>query len=593
MTNPAILERQIDHVDHGADAPRRAGLNVLTVNVEDYYQAAVFHRFIQAKNWYRFDSRLQANVEELLQLLESHKTQATFFVLGWIAEMYPELVRRISDLGHEVASRGYLHQRITQLSRRDRLNDLIRSRKILEDTTGRAVNGYRQADGWFRQGDLWVLEDVIDAGYLYDSSLMPRRRDSGGDPDPRTIHLRSAPSGQLFEVPPSTLPFAGSWLPIAGGNYQRQFPHALMQGAVRRWMEAERSPYVMYLQTWEIDSEQPEMSAVGRFGRIRHYRNLGKYRWLLPEYLTQWKFTSIQNHSSNPNSPLAQLEQFGKQRSKPIETPAENRSDICPSSETGQANAVQSVAPDATSRVACTLVIPCYNEESSLPYLSRTLDHLRNDLSSKYDLKILFVDDCSTDTTLELLNTLFGSDPDIRVLHHETNKGVSAAILTGLAASETEIVGSMDCDCSYDPHELQNMLPLLKDDVALVTASPYHRDGGVRNVPAWRLTLSHGLSVLYRLLLRRKLATWTSCFRIYRRSLILDLPLTENGFLGTAEMAAELTLRNRNIVEHPAVLEVRLFGASKMKTLRTICSHLKLLKRVTIRRLLSGSSKDQ
>jgi hypothetical protein len=129
------------------------------------------------------------------------------------------------------------------------------------------------------------------------------------------------------------------------------------------------------------------------------------------------------------------------------------------------------------------------------------------------------------------------------------------------------------------------MLPLMKPGVAMVTASPYHRDGNVRNVPGWRLTLSHGLSVMYRVLLRRKLSTWTSCFRVYRKSQILDLPLNETGFLGTAELAAQLCLHDRVIVEHPAVLEVRLFGASKMKTLRTIRSHLRLLARMATQRV--------
>lgn len=240
---------------------------------------------------------------------------------------------------------------------------------------------------------------------------------------------------------------------------------------------------------------------------------------------------------------------------------------------------------------AVTLVIPCFNEESSLPYLARTLTHLKAALSAQYDVCVLFVDDCSRDQTREVLHSLFDNDPDVQIVYHDRNRGVSAAILTGLAAAKTEIVCSLDCDCSYDPHELQHMLPLLKSDVAMVTASPYHRLGSVRNVPAWRLTLSHGLSVMYRVLLRQQLATWTSCFRVYRKSRILDLPLKESGFLGTAELAAELSLQGRTIVEHPAVLEVRLFGLSKMKTLRTIFSHLRLLSRVAARRFRPGTAR--
>ena len=219
------------------------------------------------------------------------------------------------------------------------------------------------------------------------------------------------------------------------------------------------------------------------------------------------------------------------------------------------------------------------------------MQHLRHALSTQWDLKVLFVDDCSHDNTYEVLQSLFGDDPDVQIVKHEINKGVSAAILTGIHAAKTEVVASMDCDCSYDPLELQHMLPLMTRNVAMVTASPYHRDGKVSNVPRWRLVLSHSLSMMYRGLLKQKLSTWTSCFRIYRKQQIVDLPLHENGFLGTAELAAQLSLHGRTIVEHPATLEVRLFGFSKMKTVRTIFSHLRLLGKVVAekRQSLPGS----
>ncbi len=153
--------------------------------------------------------------------------------------------------------------------------------------------------------------------------------------------------------------------------------------------------------------------------------------------------------------------------------------------------------------------------------------------------------------------------------------------MTGIRASESEIVCSMDCDCTYDPHELSKMLPLIKSDVDLVTASPYHRLGGVRNVPGWRLFLSKGASFLYRRVLNSKLDTYTSCFRVYRRSSFAGLELKESGFLGVAEMLGKLDLSGGKIVEFPAVLDVRLFGISKMKTARTIAGHIRLLARLS------------
>lgn len=367
-------------------------------------------------------------------------------------------------------------------------------------------------------------------------------------------------------------------MPIAGGNYLRQLPENMMQTAVGKWLEKESSPFVMYFQVWELDADQPRLSVTSRLTTLRHYRNLGLYRTLLPRYMQTTKFTSIAEHAKLADSPLHSLIQRSASASAPP-VRSESSSRWSSAQRMAEKNAAIKVIPNP-SRTAVTLVIPCYNEESSLPYLHRTMQHLRHALSVQWDLKILFVDDCSCDNTYEVLQSLFGDDRDIQIVRHEKNKGVSAAILTGITAATTEIVASIDCDCSYDPLELQNMLPLMTRNVAMVTASPYHPDGKVSNVPRWRLLLSHTLSMMYRKLLKQKLSTWTSCFRIYRKLQIIDLPLKENGFLGTAELAAQLSLHGRTIVEHPATLEVRLFGFSKMKTIRTIFSHLRLLTKV-------------
>ena len=161
---------------------------------------------------------------------------------------------------------------------------------------------------------------------------------------------------------------------------------------------------------------------------------------------------------------------------------------------------------------------------------------------------------------------------------------MAAALLTGLRAAPTEIVASIDCDCSYDPDDIAGMLPLI-ENADLVTASPYHPSGRVMNVPPWRLFLSKVSSWLYRRVLRQKLYTYTSCFRLYRRSVVVDLPVRETGFLGIAEILGKLDLCGSRIVEFPAVLEVRMLGRSKMKTVRTILGHLKLMTRLLWLRL--------
>ena len=212
--------------------------------------------------------------------------------------------------------------------------------------------------------------------------------------------------------------------------------------------------------------------------------------------------------------------------------------------------------------------------------MRNTLQSVERSLAGRYEPHLLLVDDGSSDATWEILQREFAAAGNYRLVRHAKNQGVAAAILTGIRSAETEIVCSMDCDCSYDPHELLHMIPLLSGEVDLVTASPYHPQGRVRNVPGWRLFLSKSLSRLYRLVLRQKLSTYTSCFRVYRRDAVRGLTLSENGFLGIAEIVGRLSAAGARIVEYPTTLHVRIFGESKMKTLRTIVGHLRLLWRL-------------
>ncbi len=228
--------------------------------------------------------------------------------------------------------------------------------------------------------------------------------------------------------------------------------------------------------------------------------------------------------------------------------------------------------------------MPCYNEYPVIRYLDKTLAELDETLGDMFDVSILFVDDGSTDGTADELQEIFADRPQHRIIRHTLNQGVAAATMTGIRNAETEIVCAIDADCTYDPHQLQSLLPMLTDSVDLVTASPYHPLGGVMNVPQWRLFLSRGASRLYRLLLRNKLHTYTSCFRVYRRSAVEDLTISDGRFLGITEILCQLDQRGSNVVECPAVLETRVLGTSKIKTLRGIASHLKLLARIAYQR---------
>ncbi len=536
--------------------------HILTVGLEDWFQVGAFHQLIDYQQWYRFETRVERSTHATLDLLDRYNTRATFFVLGWVAQELPELVAEVASRGHEIASRGFYHRGVREMSRDEFREDLLRTQETLKAATGQHIRGYRMADGWLRRQDLWALDVLAEEGYSYDSSILPLGFRYRSEPWRRFVHAHQTANGQLQEVPPSSVRLVGCNLPICGGNWFRQIPHTLLKHLVRRWDSRCEHPLVTYFHTWELDPEQPRINAVDRLNRVRHYRNLDKMRWVLEEHLSRYRFGTVAESLGFEVEPSQELSRLA-QRIELV------RSD--PSS--------QSPLPSVHSSVS--IVIPCYNEESTLPYLARTLERLEFELrGAGYDLQFVFVDDRSSDNTWDTLHAVFGDRENMMFVRHEQNAGVSAAIRTGIENAEHDVVCSMDCDCSYDPLELKHMIPLLADGVDLVTASPYHPQGHVKNVPGWRLLLSKGLSTLYRFVLPQKLHTWTSCFRVYRKSAVKDLTLQEDGFLGTAELVGRLSQAGGQIVEHPATLEVRIFGESKMKTCRTIVGHLRLIARL-------------
>jgi polysaccharide deacetylase family protein (PEP-CTERM system associated) len=530
--------------------------HLLTVLVEDYFHVGAFENLIHQRNWSNFEPRYEQNTLKTLDLLDQHDTKATFFVLGWIAEQNPKLVREIVSRGHEVASRGFYHRSLKNLTDEEFREDLRRTNRVLEDAAGQKIIGYRAAEKLSYEKDQWVFDVLADEGFVYDASFLPTKK---AERSKRITHQVHTSGKAVWEFPYSTRDLGLGLLPISGGNYFRQIPYTLMRHAVSNWHKNHEEPFVFYFHVWELDPEQPRISAASSYNRIRHYRKLDKMEWVLNENLELYDFTCAAD--------LLGLKDEIKLETTPVGLPALQPKPI--------------TSPRQKRRTPVSVVIPCYNEEETLPYLSNTLRSVEKKLSdSGYKADFVFVDDCSKDATHARLTQLFGSQKNVKILRHETNKGVAAGIMTGLNYASSEIVCSMDCDCTYDPHELANMLPLMTGNVDMVTASPYHKDGGVRNVPEWRLFLSKGASFLYRRALRSKLDTYTSCFRVYRRSSVVDLELGETGFLGVAELLGRLDLTGGKIVEYPAVLEVRLFGISKMKTARTIFGHLKLLSRL-------------
>jgi polysaccharide deacetylase family protein (PEP-CTERM system associated) len=271
-----------------------AMLNALTIDVEDYYHVTGFESAIRVADWDHFESRVERNTQRLLDLLDTYHTKATFFVLGWIAERFPHLVRTIHARGHEVASHGYAHQRIYTQTPALFRQETQHSMKLLEDTIGQRVFGYRAASYSITNESLWALSILAEEGFTYDSSIFPIHHDRYGIPDhPRFFHVIDGDgSNALIEFPISTLRLAGFNLPIAGGGYFRLFPYALIRWGLRYINSHEGQPALIYLHPWEIDPDQPRIQA-GALARFRQYVNLDKTEARLCRLLQDFTFGTM------------------------------------------------------------------------------------------------------------------------------------------------------------------------------------------------------------------------------------------------------------------------------------------------------------
>ncbi len=549
--------------DNASKVPNVGSGYVATVLLQDYFHHRVFKGIIGERHWGRFESRLDSNIEQACDLLEEYHATATFFAFGWIAERYPSIVARVVERGHEVADAGYVARDVSEMSRDQFVQEVSRSRKVIEDATGQKVLGFRSYKS-IRSSDLWILDELAKLGYQYDVSLQPNLfelfRRSARYP---FVHVKDGK--RLVELPMPTQRILAINLPIAGGNFIRQLPQWLMYPAFQHWNRRGKGPFVLYFHPWELDPEQPRISAIGALSQIRHYRNLGKFREVLPYYFSVGAFRSVRDYLGIEASPTA--------RSSDRSADLENRSSAEMSGRRFDAHGTP-----------VTVVIPCYNEESTLPYLEKSLAELEDAAVGTVSFSFVLVDDCSKDATRSELQRIFDDKPNCTLVFHEANKGVAGAIRTGIEHAKTDIVCSIDADCSYDPLELLRMIPELDDETDMVTASPYHPNGFVVAVPQWRLFLSRGLSAIYRLILRNKLATYTSCFRVARRDAVLREQQEYGDFRGIVEMLARMDLHGARIKEFPTTLQSRVFGYSKMKTIKTIWGHLGLLGRLLVYR---------
>jgi polysaccharide deacetylase family protein (PEP-CTERM system associated) len=268
-------------------------VNVLSVDVEDYFHVEAFAPYIRYEQWKLFAPRVERNVDRILELFGKYQAKGTFFVLGWVAERFPGVVRSIVRAGHEIGSHGYAHKRLHEMTPADFRADLRKAAAVLEDQAQYRVRCYRAPSFSIVHNTMWAFEVLAEEGVSVDSSVFPVRHDLYGVPEAqRHFHWMKTAHGGVYEFPPSTLRFRGTNWAVAGGGYLRLFPYGLTYWAIRHINTVERQPAMVYFHPWEIDPEQPRIDA-GFRSTLRHYVNLVTMEQKVERLLQDFQFTTL------------------------------------------------------------------------------------------------------------------------------------------------------------------------------------------------------------------------------------------------------------------------------------------------------------
>ena len=281
--------------------------NYLTIDVEDYFHVSAFEKISPPETWGGRECRVERNTELILNILDEYNVKATFFILGWVAERYPQLTKRIAEQDHEIASHGYLHQRVALQDRETYRADIRRGKGLLEDQIGIAVLGYRAPSYSITRETSWAFDELLEAGFQYDSSIFPMKHDFYGIPDwPRfsgyavetdkgwrASDTVAAEQKSIRELPITTLRLGSKNLPIAGGGYFRLLPYMVTRWGLNRINQQEQQPFVFYLHPWEFDPQQPRMSGAGAKSQFRHYLNLKQTEKRFRRLLDDFEFMPI------------------------------------------------------------------------------------------------------------------------------------------------------------------------------------------------------------------------------------------------------------------------------------------------------------
>lgn len=264
-------------------------INAMTVDVEDYFQVSAFERYVSRDNWDKEECRVEANMHRILDLFSEHEIRATFFTLGWIAERYPQLVSRLVSEGHELASHGWSHVRVTEQTPEAFREDVIKTKAMLEDLSGVEVKGYRAASYSIGEKNLWALDELKAAGYRYSSSIFPIKHDLYGMPDAPRFGFRPH-DDDFFEFPVTTVRFGDRNYPCAGGGWFRLLPYPVTRWALKRVNRLEGESSIFYFHPWEIDPEQPRREGLDWRTRFRHYLNLSRTEKRLQNLLSDFNW---------------------------------------------------------------------------------------------------------------------------------------------------------------------------------------------------------------------------------------------------------------------------------------------------------------
>lgn len=267
--------------------------NAMTVDVEDYFQVEAFFNLIDRKDWDRRECRLERNTDRILEMFGQAGVHGTFFMLGWAAERFPSLVKRIVAGGHELASHGMSHYRADTQSRPEFVADVSRARAILEDAGGVCVKGYRAASFSITRRNLWFFDALDEAGYRYSSSVYPIRHDLYGIPEAPRFAFHPIADRDFVEIPVTAVRRMGANWPCGGGGYFRLMPYWLSTLNMRTVMRREKQPCVFYFHPWEIDADQPRIGGATLKTRLRHYTNLGKMQGRLSKLLREFRWKRV------------------------------------------------------------------------------------------------------------------------------------------------------------------------------------------------------------------------------------------------------------------------------------------------------------